>query len=70
MAPAPRLFRIPEVAEHLACSRTHVYELLAAGLIRSVDIAVGPRSQVRIREDDLAAYVAQKTTKRKRDVAS
>lgn len=47
------LLRVPEVAENLGISRAKVYELMAAGELRSVKIG-GCR---RVRASDLVAYV-------------
>lgn len=57
---APALLRVTEVAERLSCGRTHVYELIAAGKLAAVNIGIG-RSQTRIREDDLEAYIEART---------
>lgn len=54
---APRLLRIPEAADRLACSRGHVYNLIADGLLASVSVG----SLTRIREDDLARYIDRNT---------
>lgn len=48
------LLRIPEVADRLALSRAKVYELIASGQLRTVQID-GCR---RVRTDDLVEYVA------------
>jgi excisionase family DNA binding protein len=45
--------RVPEVAENLGISRAKVYELMAAGELRSVKIG-GCR---RVRASDLVEYV-------------
>jgi len=70
MAPAPRLFSIPETAEHLGCTRFHVYDLIAAGRLAVVNIGIG-RSRSRITEDELDRFIKANTygTKRKRGVA-
>jgi excisionase family DNA binding protein len=59
-----KLHPIPEAAELLGgCSKMHVYRLIAAGLLRAVDIAApgSSRSKTRIRSDDLAAYIEAQT---------
>jgi excisionase family DNA binding protein len=47
------LLKVPEVAEQLGISRAKVYELIAAGTLRSVKVG-GCR---RIRASDLRAFV-------------
>ena len=49
------LFTVPEAAEALAISRSKLYELIAAGLIRSVRIDGSRRVPV----EALHTYVAQ-----------
>jgi excisionase family DNA binding protein len=54
---------VKAIAAYLGCSDMHVYRLIAAGELRTVDIA-GPtakRAKVRIRSDDLADYIERKT---------
>ena len=48
------LLKVPEVAATLSMSRAKVYELMAAGSLRSVRVD-GCR---RVRTDDLVAFVA------------
>jgi excisionase family DNA binding protein len=58
------LHSVTEVAtEKLDCSEMHVYRLIAAGLLRAVDIATpgAGRSKTRIRSDDLADYIERQT---------
>ena len=57
---APRLFRIPEAAEQLGCSKDHVYDLIAAGRLSVVNIGIG-RSQSRITDTELARYIKANT---------
>lgn len=57
-----RLLAIPTVAERLDCSRGHVYRLIAAGLLRAVEIkATGKRPKTRVRSDDLQAFIEAQT---------
>jgi excisionase family DNA binding protein len=57
-----QLLGIPRVAERLDCSRTHVYRLIAAGELRSVEIkATGKRAKTRVRSDDLNAFIEANT---------
>lgn len=59
---APRLLTVPQAAEVLGCSRTHIYGLIAAGHLRPVEIAAkGVRSKTRIRQDDLDAFIEART---------
>lgn len=58
--PAPALLRVSEVADRLDCSRQHVYDLIAAGHLAAVNIGIN-RSQVRIYEDELAAYIKSRS---------
>jgi excisionase family DNA binding protein len=53
------LLTIPETAERLRCSKAHVYRLIAAGQLASVDISVdgSTRAKTRIREADLHLYI-------------
>ncbi len=60
-APPPRHIAVAEVANRLGCSRQHVYNLIAAGHLPATNIARGPRSTIRVNEDDLAAYIAGRT---------
>jgi excisionase family DNA binding protein len=58
-----QLLTIPEAAALLRCGKTHMYELIAAGQLRVVDMrAVGSkRPKSRIREDDLATFIESRT---------
>lgn len=53
------LYTIPETARRLGCCRGHVYNLIARGELRVVDIASpGARKpKTRVPESALAAYV-------------
>jgi excisionase family DNA binding protein len=55
-----QLLTIPETAAALSCSRRHVYELIARGEFRPVDIGRG-RSKTRVRSDDLQEYIERRT---------
>ena len=63
---APRLLKIPEVAEHLGCHRDTVYELIARGELDTVDISTHGRSKSRVPEPSLAAFIERRTTPAKR----
>ncbi|MFE3461330.1 helix-turn-helix domain-containing protein [Nocardiopsis aegyptia] len=59
-----RLFKIPEAAAQIGCSRDHVYTLISAGHLAVTDIS-GPgakRPKSRIPEDSLVAYIRSRTT--------
>ena len=57
-----QLLTIPQTGARLGASDNHVYRLIAAGELRAVDIAQpGSPSKTRVRTDDLAAYIEQKT---------
>lgn len=57
---APQLLTIPQTAQRLGLGRTAVYQLIATGELRSVDLGHG-RSKTRIREDDLLDFVEKRT---------
>ena len=61
MQDSPRVFKIDEAATRLGCSRSHVYDLIAAGELRTVNISARGRSKTRIRSDDLADYIERRT---------
>jgi len=58
------LLTIPETAERLRCSKAHVYRLISAGQLRTVDIGVvgSTRAKTRIRETDLHTYIERVAT--------
>lgn len=57
------IYTIPGAAEHLGCSETHLYRLIAAGELKTVDISApgARRTKTRIRGDDLADYIDRQT---------
>jgi excisionase family DNA binding protein len=57
---APGLVSVRDAAAYLSCSPQHVYDLIAAGRLRSTDIGIG-RAQTRIRRTDLDLYVEANT---------
>lgn len=58
----PRLLSVTHAAAHLDCSRAHVYRLIEAGHLRTVEIrATGTRTKTRVRAEDLAAYIDTQT---------
>lgn len=58
--PAPRLLRIPEVAERLGIGRATVYTLIASQQLAVHDIGTGTRTRLRVSEPDLAAYITSR----------
>ena len=62
-APAPSLLRVTQVAERLGCGRTHVYELIAEGALRAVNIASksATRPVTRVSERDVVAFIEART---------
>lgn len=50
--------RVSDVARDLDCSRAHVIELVKAGKLEAVDIALGSRPEYRIRRESLDAFLA------------
>lgn len=59
-----QLLSIPEVAERLSCSPRHVYNLIAAGRLATVDIGMG-RVKTRVPEAELGRYEKAHTCARK-----
>ena len=57
------LLTIPETAAELKCHRDTVYELISAGQLKAVDIAVrvGTRTKTRVRRDDLIEFIDSRT---------
>jgi len=53
----PKLITVTEAAGRLGCSRGHVYNLIAAGLIPRHDISLRGRSKTRVLDEDLDAYI-------------
>lgn len=56
-----KVLSITEAAKVLSCSRGHVYNLIAAGELRVVDIGIDGRSKSRVYPEDLDAYLKRKT---------
>ena len=58
-----QLLSITRAAEHLDCSRGHVYNLIATGELRAVDISPrgSSRPKTRVRAEDLEAYIERQT---------
>lgn len=61
----PQLLRVAEVARRLHCGRTHAYDLINGGFLKTVDIGIkGPA--IRVLESELNDYIARRTTGAKR----
>lgn len=58
-----KLLTIPEAADQLRCSKTHVYDLIADGVLPAVDIARpgAKRSKTRVTAAALEGYVERHT---------
>lgn len=56
-----QLISVTEAAARLSCSRGHVYDLVAAGAFRLVDIGAGKRPKSRLYASELEAFIASKT---------
>lgn len=53
-----KLISVPDAAEMIGCSRSHVYNLIAAGKLRRYDIAlIG--SKVRLSDEDVARFITE-----------
>lgn len=59
-----QLLTLAEAAGQLACSRSYVYRLIAAGDLHAVDIKASSntRSKTRVRVDEVEAFIARRTT--------
>lgn len=57
---AKRLLAVSEVAEAWGCCVQHVYNLIAAGHLTTVNIGMG-RAKTRIHEDEVARYIKANT---------
>jgi len=57
---ATLLVSVPDVAERLACSRHHVYDLIEQGELPAVRIGARRMS---VRETDLEAFIEARLTK-------
>jgi excisionase family DNA binding protein len=63
-AKAEALLPVTEVAALWRCSVDHVYDLIAAGKLRSLNLARG-RAKTRVPESALAEFVARNTRRTK-----
>lgn len=51
-----KLISVPDAATRIGCSRSHVYNLLAAGKLRRYDIAL-KGTKTRLSEEDVERYI-------------
>ena len=57
-----QLLSMPEAAEILSCSASHIYTLIARGHLRPVELSASTqRPKTRVRSDDLQAYIERQT---------
>lgn len=65
MSELPLLLTIPQVCEQTGIkSKTTVYELISAGQLDTVDIAVHGRSRTRVPRASLERFIERRTAKR------
>ena len=55
------LLTIPEVGEQLRLGKSTVYELIAMGALKAVDVSPTGRRKTRIRRQDLEAFIESRT---------
>lgn len=60
--PAVELLTIPETAKRLKLSPYRTYELCRLGQLKAVRLGTEKRKSVRVRPEDLAAYIAHQGT--------
>lgn len=59
--PGARLLTLADVAERLCCSTRHIYNLINAGRLATVDVGL-TGSKTRISEDEVGRYIDRSTT--------
>lgn len=52
------LLSVPEAAERLHCSRSHIYNLITAGKLTRYNIAL-TGSKVRVSDEDVSRYIEE-----------
>ena len=52
-----KLISVPAAAERIGCSRSHVYNLIAAGRLKPYDISLKGRSKTRLAEADVDQFI-------------
>ena len=60
--PPQRLYTVAEVAEILGTSKAYVYERINGGEVRTVNLGTPVRAKMRVRADDLQAFIESRTT--------
>lgn len=58
---AAHLLTVPETARRLGVQRNTVYRLINSRALRTVNVAASGKPRIRIREDDLAAFIESRT---------
>lgn len=53
-----KLISVPEAAGRLNCSRSHIYNLIAAGKLERYNIAL-TGSKIRVSDEDVDRYIAE-----------
>lgn len=54
-----KLISVPEAAARIGCSRSHIYNLIAAEKLARYDISLRGRSKVRLSDVDVDRYIAE-----------
>lgn len=62
MAQLDHVLTVDEAGERLRVKRRTVYRLIATGALRSVHVGVDPSRGLRVREDDIAAFIEARTS--------
>jgi excisionase family DNA binding protein len=52
------LITVPEAAKRLACSRSHVYDLVAAGKLRRYNVSL-KGTKLRLSDEDVDRYIRE-----------
>lgn len=52
-----KLISVPDAAARIGCSRSHIYNLIAAGRLRRHDISLRGRSKVRLSDEDVDRFI-------------
>lgn len=53
-----KLISVPQAAAKIGCSRSHIYNLIAAGKLRRYDIALRG-TKVRLSEEDVDRFIEE-----------
>lgn len=60
-----RLYSVKDAADMLGVSRYYVYDHINDGQIRAVNLGEGSRDKLRVRADDLQAFIDARTPEAK-----